>query len=303
MVIINIHQEGTVKILNHNFHNVNENIQAVHNINSANIMESQHYHDCYEILFIMSDNHKFIIDDEIYLAPKGSVFIIEPYVPHMNVVPESKWYERYALHIKKDIIKDINQFEDYDLFDLFTFEDDKKAHHLILNNENMIIIEQLLKKQIASLRLNDYAANVFQRLPLMECLFFLLKLKEEGVFREAINDEDTNYKLTTKITNYIKDNLSEDMNLDCISKKFYRSKSTINRLFKKYIGTTVNQFISSRRVYYASELLENGTPVFEVCNQSGFNDYNHFIRTFKKYFGRTPKQYQLKKLTESVEAV
>src|SRR5699024_12864913 len=99
-----MHQEGTVNIVNHNLHIVNENIQAVHNSNSANIMESQHYQDCYEILIIMSDNHKFIIDDEIYLAPKGSVFIIEPYVPHMKIVPDSKRYERDALHINKDII-------------------------------------------------------------------------------------------------------------------------------------------------------------------------------------------------------
>lgn len=93
--------------------------------------------------------------------------------------------------------------------------------------------------------------------------------------------------------NFIRENIESNLNLDIISQKFYRSKSTINRIFNKYSGTTVTQYISSRRIYLACELLQKNLPVFEVCERAGFNDYNHFIRTFKKYIGTTPKQYAL----------
>ena len=41
----------------------------------------------------------------------------------------------------------------------------------------------------------------------------------------------------------------------------------------------------------AQELLRGGATVTEACEGSGFNNYSHFIRTFSKVTGLSPKQY------------
>lgn len=163
-----------------------ERIRAIHNINNSNIMEYQHFHDSYELHFTVSDNLKFIINDEMYLAPKGSVFIINPFVPHMNVVPDGAWFERYTVHMKPDVIKELNVFSGYDLSELFNFTEMSNAHHIKLNQEGMATLEDLLNRQINYLREDYFGADVFQKVSLIEVLFFLLRMKKEEVFRNQI---------------------------------------------------------------------------------------------------------------------
>jgi len=284
-----------MRFIDRHFHRIEDDVRVVHNINHSNSMDFLHFHDSYEIHFIISENQKFLIDDEVYLAPKGSVFMIEPDIPHMNVYEFNHWYERYTIHIKKKVLAELNIHEDFNLFELFTFDADEKNRHLKLHKEDVTIFERLLDKHIYNMKTEKYAASVFQKLSLSEILFFLLNFKKEGIYVQPINIEDVNYKLTKDIMQFITSNLNADLSLDIISDEFFRSKSTVNRIFKRFSGTTVNQYINSRRLYLASDLLEQGTPVFEVCNRSGFKDYNHFIKTFKKYYNETPKQYQLKK--------
>lgn len=275
---------------------VDKGIQAIHNINQSNIMECQHFHDSYEVHFTVSDNLKFIIDNELYEAPKGSVFIIDSFVPHMTLVPDGAWFERYTIHIKPEVLEELNTFSDYDLVELFDFKEMGNACHIKLDQHGILMFESLLSRQIDYLRADYFGAEVFQKLTLTEILFYLLRMRKEGVSQQAHGVSDENYKLAKKIIDYILDNLELDLNLDVISSTFFRSKSTINRIFKQYCGTTVNQFISSRRIYRACELLKENIPVFIVCEKSGFTDYNHFIRVFKKYVGITPKQYALQHL-------
>ncbi|WP_081743881.1 helix-turn-helix domain-containing protein [Eisenbergiella tayi] len=48
----------------------------------------------------------------------------------------------------------------------------------------------------------------------------------------------------------------------------------------------------SKKTAAAKQLLAEGKTVTETCYLSGFNDYNNFIRTFKKITGTSPGQYQ-----------
>lgn len=276
------------------FQPIKEDIRAIHNLNNSNIMEHQHFHDSYELHFTVSNQLKFIIDDKLFHAPKGSVFLIDPNTPHMSVVPDGVWFERYTVHIKLDILNELNTFSKYDLFDLFNSKKGSNVTLIRLNEESIVAFEGLLNRLINYIREDYFGAEVFQKLAVTEVIFYLLRMKNEGDIENASSVNDEHYKIVKKIMNYINENLEQELNLEIISDTFFRSKSTINRIFKKYSGTTVTQYITSRRVYRASELLKNNIPVFSVSEQSGFSDYNHFIRTFKKYIGETPKQYALK---------
>src|SRR5690625_2671589 len=275
---------------------IDEMIKVIHNINNSNVMEKQHFHNSYELHFTVSNNLKFIINDELFWAPKGSVFIINPFTPHMSVVSDGVWFERYTVHIKEEIIMKLNDFPKYDLFDLFNTGKRNNVNHIKLDNEGILFFKEMLKRLI-NYSINKYfGADVFQHLTLSEVLFFLLGMEKEGRFNREHSVNDENYILVKNIINLLDKKLQSDLKLDIISEKFYRSKSTINRIFRKYSGTTVSQYITSRRIYLACELLAENIPVFIVSEQSGFSDYNHFIRTFKRFIGATPKQYALQHL-------
>ena len=72
----------------------------------------------------------------------------------------------------------------------------------------------------------------------------------------------------------------------------FLSQSTVNRLFRKYVGLTVLQVLNAKRLSHAESLLREGCSVTDACFASGFTDCSRFIALFKKTFGVTPLCYK-----------
>jgi AraC family transcriptional regulator len=63
--------------------------------------------------------------------------------------------------------------------------------------------------------------------------------------------------------------------------------------FQQHFGVTVGEFVRSRRVDQAREMLANSDkPLSEVALVLGFSDQSHFCRTFKKQTGHSPLEYR-----------
>jgi AraC-like DNA-binding protein len=56
-------------------------------------------------------------------------------------------------------------------------------------------------------------------------------------------------------------------------------------------GTTINKYITARRISIAKSLLSNGANINDVYIDCGFNDYSNFLKSFKKAVGVSPKKY------------
>lgn len=96
-----------------------------------------------------------------------------------------------------------------------------------------------------------------------------------------------------KATELIEESLSEsEFSVESLSAELGMSRSQLFRKFKALTNTTPSQFIRSVRLKKAAELLANQVHnVNEVAFMVGFVDSSHFIASFKKYYGQTPKQF------------
>lgn len=66
-----------------------------------------------------------------------------------------------------------------------------------------------------------------------------------------------------------------------------------SQLFKQSTGTTPHQYVISRRIARAKQLLtQNQLSIDEVAQTVGFCDRSHLHRHFKRALGITPKNYQ-----------
>jgi len=105
--------------------------------------------------------------------------------------------------------------------------------------------------------------------------------------------------LSIKIERYIDEHIGEKIGLNEICNEFFLSKNAVYRLFHDEFHSTVNDFIITKRLKRAQELLQtkpelNVTQISSIC---GFPDYNYFIRLFKKQVGSTPLQFRKEKLS------
>jgi AraC-like DNA-binding protein len=107
----------------------------------------------------------------------------------------------------------------------------------------------------------------------------------------AHNELDVHHKLSP-VLDYIELHLHEPLTLELLENRFFINKYYLLRLFKQYTGSTVHEYIVTKRIAMAKKYLSEGMSVLDACMRCGFNDYTSFLRMFKKKIGVLPKEYR-----------
>lgn len=69
--------------------------------------------------------------------------------------------------------------------------------------------------------------------------------------------------------------------------------------FKDKFDSTIHDYITKIRMQRAKKMLIENQPVNDVSSQLGYKSVSHFITSFKKFYGVTPKQSMLSKIFHS----
>lgn len=80
------------------------------------------------------------------------------------------------------------------------------------------------------------------------------------------------------------------------------SESYLSKLFCKEIGISISEYIMLQRIEQAKNLLcYSDYKVIDIANYLAFSSQSHFIQTFQKYTGLTPKKYRDKNFRNNWE--
>ena len=93
-----------------------------------------------------------------------------------------------------------------------------------------------------------------------------------------------------RIITYINENLAQPMSLEEISRRFFLSPSQLNRAFRRATGSSVWEYVTTKRLAVARGRIRAGIPAGKACTASGFSDYSAFFRSYKAHFGVSPRQ-------------
>jgi AraC family transcriptional regulator len=100
------------------------------------------------------------------------------------------------------------------------------------------------------------------------------------------------YKLR-RTTTYIQEHLDHQLSLIELAAVAQTSPKHFARLFKYATGKTFHQYVLSRRIDRAKQLLaETMLSLSEVSYQVGCTDQSHLTALFRKHVGMTPKAYR-----------
>ncbi|GIN59994.1 hypothetical protein J8TS2_43130 [Lederbergia ruris] len=106
-----------------------------------------------------------------------------------------------------------------------------------------------------------------------------------------------NPKIIEEAKKWIKNHLSEDINLNSLASHLHMSPNYLSSLFKQATGETYIEYTTKSRMKVAKKLLlDPEVKISSVARQVGFNDSNYFSIAFKKSEGMTPTQYRARYL-------
>ncbi|MBN2443188.1 MAG: helix-turn-helix domain-containing protein, partial [Spirochaetales bacterium] len=107
-------------------------------------------------------------------------------------------------------------------------------------------------------------------------------------------NKSTNYSLITRIIAIIENEYTDiNLGISSLAYKHKLSAAYLGRLFKKYTGKSMPDYINELRITKANELLRNTSySMSKIMKMTGFTNKTHFYSMFKKYNGVTPKLYR-----------
>lgn len=245
-----------------------------------------HIHDCYEIYYSISGGKQFLIGENCYNIEPGDVFIINQYESHYLTQIDAVAHERIVISIYPEFLDGMSSRKT-DLAYCFRRRDGKYSNRIRLDKESQQHFIYYAHKITGT---DGYGADVIESAALVELMVMI-----NGMFREKqepliLPNYHYNH-MVTKIIEYINQHIIEKFTIAVLSETFYVSESYICRVFKSETGTTINKYMTARRISIAKTLLCDGASVSEACESSGFNDYVNFVKSFTKTVGISPKKY------------
>ena len=90
------------------------------------------------------------------------------------------------------------------------------------------------------------------------------------------------------IISYINENLTNNISVSDVAKFAHLSQSQLSRVFKELSGTSVYEYILSKRLILFQEKVKQGMNAIKASSECGFGDYSSFYRLYKKRFGVPP---------------
>jgi YesN/AraC family two-component response regulator len=101
------------------------------------------------------------------------------------------------------------------------------------------------------------------------------------------------YHKIQQAVRFINDNYRTDIRLDAVAGEACMSPSHFSRIFRKVMGLSYQEYLNSRRITKAKNLLRTSPQsVTEIAFSLGFADPTGFGRIFKKLTNQTPSAYR-----------
>lgn len=202
-----------------------------------------------------------------------------------EIVHVEKKFENLDDGLKNELEKE------YKNLPVVSIEKIRSIAQMMFHISNYIVEEALLKMLLNE---DNYKLREEKKKKLLE---------EKKIDIEEINVEG-NVNLKTNENNefelpiiqaieYIDNNINENITLDKISFICNLSQCYFSKLFKKETGLTFINYLNSRKISKAKELLVNtDETINNIAISLGFEDCGYFIRVFKKAEKITPKKYR-----------
>lgn len=96
-----------------------------------------------------------------------------------------------------------------------------------------------------------------------------------------------------KAITYIDSDLTADLSLSALAMMQNVSAGYLSALFKQETGQTLTEHVNRKRVKHAMQLLKTTQlQIQTVAQHCGILDVHYFSKLFKKYVGKTPKEYR-----------
>lgn len=253
-----------------------------------------HWHYYSEILYIKSGSFRITCNEKSRVLREGDLCYFYPLQLH-EITPTEDNTVEYTI-VKFDFhtltLPPAHQAKLYDYF----------VHRSQADDFCMIIPKEVLSpepmnaymKQILTTYQNrDEFYSLQMQADLYSILIEIAKKSNKEIDTAARRKGDTDFTFY-HILEYIDTHSGEPLEIQNLAAMCHMSYSHFAKLFRERYGRSCKEYLTYIRLVKAQDLLlHTDYDINYIALETGFFDCSHFIRTYKKWKGITPKQERM----------
>ncbi|GHA31906.1 AraC family transcriptional regulator [Salinimicrobium marinum] len=247
-----------------------------------------HYHPELELVYVNGGSGKRQIGSHVSYYQKGDLILIGSNLPHCGFTDSLTEAENETvIQMKPDFLGP----------GFFNIPEMRNIKSLFERAKMGIVFHGQAKKTIGrKIEAISGKENYERLLRLLEVLSLLEQAREYTVLNAQgfiLETEVHDNNRVNIIFNFVKEEFRRPINLEEIADLVSMTVPAFCRYFKKVTGKTFTEFVNEYRLTHAAKLLhEKQISITEVCYDSGFNNFSHFNKRFKKFTGKAPSAYR-----------
>lgn len=256
-----------------------------------------HIHDWYELAYVYSGRGTFFIDQTIYDARPGDIFLIPGNTVHRSFPVPDDPKTSTALYFGASLVHHAPLGDSFSYLHPFEQAKRRQTYRIALDEERQNLVIEALERihaEYAGRRLGSRHAVC---LHLQQLLLELSRWSpERSPAREAAAASSSAHPAwMSAALAYIDSHIAEPLGLSSLAARAAVTPAHFSRVFKKLTGMNVTDYVTAKRIIRAKELLlEPDLTVADIAERCGFDSLPHFHRKFKSLTGLTPAKYKRK---------
>lgn len=245
-------------------------------------------HPQYEIFLLLEGDVTMLINSQRYMIKNGALVLLTSRDLHISMNNAPRTYKRITVMFDPHAIRQFNT-ERTNLLDCFSIAASKQRNILYLSAEQIQTVQALADQILTNGRSDRFGDDITVLTSLLSLLIFINRLYRSHLPKIAPLPLTP---IIREIVDYVDSHIDEELSVQSLCHHFSYSVAYISAQFSKQMGLPLKQFIITKKIALAKQLLAESLSVTQVYERCGFGDYSNFIRTFKKTVGVSPLQWQ-----------
>lgn len=254
---------------------------------------SWHWHDDFELTYIVSGHFQFSVNDDVFLLGPGEAVFLNSRVLHQVKPVKNETPVYYSYAFSPELISESMHSLIAAKYILPLMHNEDFPYHIF---RNQIPWEECCLSHIHALnRVADESTfeREFMILHYLQAVFIDLIQNLPQICIASPHSRHREYFDVMQMMLYIKGHFAEQVSLSDIAAAANISKSSCNRIFHRTLKMTPFAFLLEYRINQSKELLcQSTTSITDIAYSCGFHDVSYYCKIFRKLTGFSPQKYR-----------